>query len=330
MNRKKSGKVTIANIVSLLGLVGLVFLVFCGHALQNPEENMGVNILVSVSLTAFVGFLLWLMVYAKGVENNFKGWLMVEVVAAVLFLGTAVFTGTKMMHFFVVAHNMEALKKSALNDIESIENIIQLFKEQEKSRLDTNKTGIINAKRARRCDASVKKWLKDNNISDSTSDSISVNQWYKLKTGEIDHIEYENRKYNGDWNKNIGEIRAVVESWNLLLLPDAASRITKMSEDVRRLLTTISERNDIVKIQSSADEFGYHSTYEVVESSPYKYKVTVLFPSEVRVKSGFSVMGLFLIILVNVLVLFSYIFAFRSNKVHPRNNRNNMGGIALH
>lgn len=324
MNKKNSGKITIANIVSLLGLVSLAFLVFCGYALQNPDGNIGVNIIVSASLTALVGFLLWLLVYAKGVENNFKGWLIVEITTAVLFLGTAFFTGSKMMYFFVVSDNMKTLKECAQKDIKKIEDKIQLFKEQEKARLHINKTGIINAIRTQKYDKSVEKFLKDNNILETSN---SVNQWYELKVKEIDDIEHEGKKYKNDWNKNIGEIKNIIESWNLFLLPNAATRITNISEATGKLLTTISEQSNIVKIESSTTL--YDSTiYIAVKSDANQYKIEVNFPSQIK-KSGFSFRGFFLIVLINGLIIFNYIFAYRSKKVRPKNNKNTIGGTAL-
>lgn len=325
MSKKSSGKVTVANIVSLLGLVGLAFLVFCGYALQNPNGNIGVSIIVSVGLTAFVGFLLWLMIYAKGAENDFTGWRVVEITTGIVFLGTAFWAGSIMMHFFVVSDNMETLKNSALNDIKIIEEGIRLFKDQERERVQINKTGLLNAIGTKGCDESVEEYFEKNNISKNES---SIAHWSELKEQEIEDITWKDKTYNEAWNKNMKKIKLTIEEWNLFLLPYAAASITQMAETASELLTDISKNSDIVKIQLEKTSYGIRK-YTVVESDAYEYKMEVSFSDKVKKESGFSVTGLLLIIFVNGLLLFNYIFAYRTHKVRPKNGKNMIDGIPL-
>ena len=64
MSKTKNSKVTIANIVTMLGLAALAIFVFCGHALQNYENNFGTNIIVASTVVLGTLFVLWLMIHS--------------------------------------------------------------------------------------------------------------------------------------------------------------------------------------------------------------------------------------------------------------------------
>ena len=90
---KKGNKVTIANFVTVLGLALTAFFVFCGHSLQNYESNIGTTIIVALGFVIATSLVLWLMVYAKGVEDNFKKWRVVEIGASLVFVVIIFFSG---------------------------------------------------------------------------------------------------------------------------------------------------------------------------------------------------------------------------------------------
>ena len=158
-----SGKVTLANWISALGLVALLLFFFCGYSLMMPNQNMGLKIMASVGTTLFMFFLLWLMIHAKEVENNFKNWFVVEVIASVMYVVFACVTGYMIMHFFVVNDNVETLQGEAKADVANIEKEINLFLSKEKERLEVTALGLSDAINGNRSDESLNEYIKKGN-----------------------------------------------------------------------------------------------------------------------------------------------------------------------
>ena len=319
MSKKKNSKVTIANIVTILGLVTLTFFVFCGQALQNFENNMGTNVIVALVFVLLALFVLWLAVHAKSVENNFRPWRIVETFALLLFFAVSLFTGTTMMKFFVVNENMVTLKETASNDISQIKKLIADFGEQEHERLENNISGYKNAKESgTELNFQTKKYIQEINID-------SLNTVMNNKINVIADVSPGAKGYKKTWDKEISELEEVIANWNLLKLPDAVKRIEVLSEEVNQKLTLYSENYDFKIIETNlSDEFT------ITDSPKNEYKYEVEFPALVRSASGFSITGLLVIILIDILVLASYIFAYRSRKVAPKGgNGTFIGGAPL-
>ena len=319
MSKKKNSKVTIANIVTILGLVALTFFVFCGQALQNFENNMGTNVIVALVFVLLSLFVLWLAVHAKSVENNFRPWRIVETFALLLFFAVSLFTGTTMMKFFVVNENMVTLKETASNDIFQIKELITDFGVQEHERLRNNIEGYTNAtKSGTELDFETKKYIQ----AIGTGDTLSVVMNNKINV--IADASPRAKGYKKTWDKEISELEEVIANWNLLKLPDAVKRIEVLSEEVNQKLTMYSKNYDFKLIELE------NGVYVLKGSDPHEYKYEVEFPALVRSTSGFSITGLLVIILIDILVLASYIFAYRSRKVAPKGgNGTFIGGAPL-
>lgn len=324
MSKKKTSKVTIANIVTMLGLVALALFVFCGHALQNFENNMGTNIIVSLAFVLGVLFVLWLMIHAKKVENNFGPWRIVEVGAIVLFLGASYFTGTKMMKYFVINDKMETLKEVALEDVQGLSDLIEDFVNNEKYNLNISKDDFKNAKND-----------KYNSKSDDVDDYLSsirgdgtnyFNEKMANKVNAIEENKGESSKaYRETWESEIKEIEETIADWNLIMLPDAVKHLEVLSKDMNEKLSEIAKGYDFKQVKYNDEE----NIYEIEYFYPKTYEYEVKFPAMVKEAEGFSPVGLGIIILIDILILASYIFAYRSRKVAPKGKGAFLGGAPL-
>lgn len=324
MSKKKNSKVTIANIVTILGLVALTFFVFCGQALQNFENNMGTNVIAALAFVLLALFVLWLAVHAKSVENNFRPWRIVETFALLLFFAVSFFTGTKMMKFFVINENMVTLKETASNDISQLSSLIKNFKKNEKERLEINLQGYETAAAGyQQMTREVEDYVKKINYECGGEDYFSKKMMRKIEN--IADVPDGAKSYNKTWDKEISELEEVIANWNLLKLPDAVKRLEVLSEEVNQKLTSYSENYDFKIIETNlSDELT------ITDSPKNEYEYEVEFPAQVRSTSGFSITGLLVIILIDILVLASYIFAYRSRKVAPKGgNGTFIGGVPL-
>lgn len=302
-----SGRITIANLISLLGLGTLLLFFFCGYSLMCPDQNLGLKIIASVGTTLFMFFLLWLMIHAKEVENNFKIWLVVEVITSVMYVISACVIGFVIMHFFVVNDNVQTLQNVAKADVASIEQEIKHFLSNENERLNVTALGLSNVIDSTRCDELLSDYIKKGNKGKH------IRKWQDLKSEEIDHVEVDGVEYKKTWENEIIKINSTIDKWNIFLLSDAAYRIYTLAENVNVKLTRASNNLDLYPIETYL-KYG-KKYYKLGKSNPNEYNVKVNFTTELKQTGGFSFTGALIIILMNVLILFSYIFAWRTKKV---------------
>ena len=76
--KEKSGKITVANIVSVLGLMLLAFFTYIGHSYMSGGE-IGMDILIAGLITIAAALLLWWLIKAKGAENELSKWKKIEI-----------------------------------------------------------------------------------------------------------------------------------------------------------------------------------------------------------------------------------------------------------
>lgn len=122
--KAKNGKVTIANIIAIVGVVLLMVFTFIGHSFMSGGE-LGMDIVVSVAITAFIAFLVWFMIKAKGAENELAKWKKLEIATLVVYVVVAIplslYGG--IMQFFIVNDNKERVKECAKDDLDRIDQM---------------------------------------------------------------------------------------------------------------------------------------------------------------------------------------------------------------
>jgi len=144
MKDKKKDNLTVANIISCLGLVILFICTFLGRYYKTGGE-MGGSIISALLITMLAAFFLWLMIKAKGAENQLEKWKKIEIAALILYLITVVpLSYFGMKHFFVVNSQKEKIKRSADNDLAKIDNMFTEY-EKLKSEVSNIATQINNA-----------------------------------------------------------------------------------------------------------------------------------------------------------------------------------------
>ena len=215
---------------------------------------------------------------------------------------------------------MVVLKEKAIEDIDSLAYMMAKFDMEENNRLERTKTLYSNAK------------MGNYNYSDDVHDFIQIvddnggaDFYFEKLGGKIDRIEDSGNTtaYRTTWEKEIKELDGIIQNWNLILLPGAVKNLETLSKVMNEKLTAISKNAEFQDFDES------ESNIELTESSPSEYKYDVKFPEQVKDTDGFSVVGLLIIIFIDVLVLASYIFAYRSHKVVPKGKTAFLGGAPL-
>ena len=105
-SKQKTDKITIANIIAIVGLVLLLVFSFIGHSYLSGGE-LGWDLVISIGITAFTGFLLWFLIKAKGAENRLNKWRKIEYATLAVYIIFAIVSSMMggIMHFFVVNDN---------------------------------------------------------------------------------------------------------------------------------------------------------------------------------------------------------------------------------
>ena len=102
-NKQTSNKITIANIVAMVGIVLLGIFTFMGHSYLSGGE-LAWDVIVSLAVVSVTSLLLWLLIRAKGAENELDKWKKTEYTTLGIYIifaiTTSIYCGT--MHFFIV------------------------------------------------------------------------------------------------------------------------------------------------------------------------------------------------------------------------------------
>lgn len=331
MNKSKSEKISIANIISVVGLAALAFLSYLGCSFKWPDQNVGITILLALCPTAVAAFFLWMMTHAKGVENNFRGWMIVEIVSGLAFLGTAVWGGSWMMPFFVVNQRAEELQDAAKNDLTAMEREIGRFVNRQTEKLNIMFTGMQNALEDGGYDEQVGKL-----IDTAKGMSGSFTTWIEYQKESIDSIKYNDDMYRSIWQEEISEMRSEVNGWKIFVIPDIAEKMIRLAgteesidtdESICGILNSISRNSALCRIEAVTTDYG-RKVYRVAGFDAETYDLKLTFPEELSA-GGFSGGGFVVIVLVYILILFNYIFAYRSKKGSLESEANYEHGAAL-
>ena len=166
--KTKNGKVTIANIIAIVGVVLLMVFTFIGHSFMSGGE-LGMDIVVSVAITAFIAFLVWFMIKAKGAENELAKWKKLEIATLIVYVVLAIplslYGG--IMQFFIVNDNKERVKECAKDDLDRIDQMFLDYKEFEEQAIGRTSDGLSNAIKEGRRNDDLKEFMKTNHISAS-------------------------------------------------------------------------------------------------------------------------------------------------------------------
>lgn len=338
MKEKKSGKITLANIIAILGLVLLLVCLWLGQALKSGELG-GITVLIAVGITIGTALLLWLMIKAKGADTNTSKWKIVEFSTLIVYLALAVLTAPIALHFFSVLSNKDKLQESAQSDIDNIQKAIDDFKMQEKKNLDKTCLGLMNVfdakQNAETPDDGVIEFIKKENIASNFKEfnDKHINNWKKNKESEIENIDLtglsskdldgvEVGEYGAGWNETISNCKNAIRNWQLLKIPSTIGSIQTLADEVGQTLTAFSNNAPFPEISNESGK------YRVFDRKGDTCETKSKVQDVIKDLSPYSVIGICAIVLIHLFILFNYLMAHRSRRLNKRQSEND-GGIIL-
>ena len=324
--KEKSGKVTVANIVSVLGLMLLAFFTYIGHSYLSGGET-GMDILIAALVTGAAALLLWWLIKAKGAENELSKWKKIEIGSLIayilLIIPASIFFGG-IMHFFLVNDNKTAVKTSADQDLTLLTKLFSDYEANAKDAISRTRTGILPAVGTKqRWSADLTEFMNNNHINHSKE---SAESFINIQERAVLGANYKTQKEYFLAQKRI--IKNVVESWSVMQIPTKAKLIEDLSTKITGQLNSLRDNGKFPNIGYNANSGvftleGYHEIPEVKLTQELK------FHNQLKSASGFSVTALLVVLGIHLLVLFNYIMAYRTSTIGISKETEDDGGIIL-
>lgn len=348
MATKNSDKITLANLVSIIGIVLLAFLFYCGIAVSGAM-SVGLSILLAVGLSAVIGFILWLLLHAKGVENDFKKWRGVEIASLVLFVLVSLGSSWLILNFTNVLFQKQDIQRIARNDIQEIKTLISNYQSDATEDYNTVRDNIIAASQTRAYPNNIDAALKDTlrlrwgldvsqlttqasvnnflNGTDSLSMGIRLPYWIE-NIADLSTIDERNREpqlWGPSWTDQLERCSNIINSWDIFSLPQAMQMVKNMKADVPAKLTDISKTLPLHPIQTQpmlnarGRSLGYNA-YKIERAyEGRQYNISSTETNWFGSRSVVSIIvGLIIALFLYFVVIFNYIVAYRSRKVEIR------------
>lgn len=325
-NKQKTGRITIANIIAIVGLVLLLVFSFIGHSYLSGGE-LGWDIVISVGITAFTGFLLWFLIKAKGAENQLDKWRKIEYATLAIYIVFAIPASLMggIMHFFVVNDNKATIKSYAQADVKKINDLILEYKEFESQAITKTGTGLRNVTGPnQRGDIELNQFMEENHIEHNRN---SANNFETIQRNNLIGANFET--YSTNIRQQQQDFLNVVNGWSVMQIPSKTKMIEELAISVEKELTRKSNEAKLPKIEYQ------NGVYTITQSNQCRdFKINggienFQFKHELQTKSGFSFTALFVVILIHILILFNYIVAYRTNIMEVGKCKEEDGGKLL-
>ena len=326
-NKQSSGRITIANIIAIVGIVLLLVFSFIGHSYMSGGE-LGWDIVISVSITAFTAFLLWFLIKAKGAENQLENWKKIEYATLAVYIIFAIpaslFGG--IMHFFVVNDNKESIKLYAKADLDKIDNMFNEYKEFESEAISRTGTGLRNATgKGQICDATLNQFMEENRIEHTRE---SAGNFETIQRNTLVGAGFE--AFFDTFRQQKNEIENVINSWSIIQIPMKAKLISDLAESAQKELNKLSANANLPVITYNP---GTRS-YTLGENQTKNFEVegsvdSFQFKKALQNASGFSITAILVVLLIHILILFNYIVAYRTSTLGISKRCEEDGGIIL-
>ena len=313
--KEKSGKVTVANIVSVLGLMLLAFFTYIGHSYLSGGET-GMDILIAALVTGAAALLLWWLIKAKGAENELSKWKKIEIGSLIayilLIIPASIFFGG-IMHFFLVNDNKTAVKTSADQDLTLLTKLFSDYEANAKDAISRTRTGILPAVGTKqKWSADLTEFMNNNHINHSKE---SAESFINIQEKAVLGANYKTQKEYFLAQKRI-------------IIPTKAKLIEDLSTKIIGQLNSLRDNGKFPNIGYNANSGvftleGYHEIPEVKLTQELK------FHNQLKSASGFSVTALLVVLGIHLLVLFNYIMAYRTSTIGISKETEDDGGIIL-
>lgn len=334
--KKESSGVSISNIITIIGLIAFGVLTYLGQLYLN-EGDITSSLLWAIGLTVIAGALSFGTAALKGRKVDAKLMIIVQMVLLVIYIGFAILSSRGALKFFDVQSDKENLKEVALADIARIDSLFGYYERAETKFLNNTQTSFDNALEHRvGCDNDVNNLL--NTLLVTNKDQ--ADQFMANSKSRILGNTYLSAKDSVQHNY-ITPCKNAIRTWDVLKVPmipgnlNSACRGAKATID---LYTTQAQLPVFETVTQTHEDPETHArttkvvTTLKVNTQTFNQNAPQLkFGSIVKQSPKVTILGVFVLVLIHLMILLTYITA-SSNGISyggSSKNRNDDGGISL-
>jgi len=316
MSEKKSGNISIANIIALVGLAGIGVVTFFGMLLHSSDGKPAGAILGAVALVAGLGFLLFMSIKAKGAEDNPDKWRYVEWACLAAYVIVALLFASPFQRFFYILGEKDSMQAQARQEIKAIKSLYQEYDHQQKKFLNDAVEQIKNYNESG----------QQKNINDDLAEYVkgigsNVDGWAAKASAIV--------KLTPD--KQLSDIEDKIEGWNMMQLASIAADLEDKDAqawtDVEKKILHFEEQNKLIPVIGGGG--GHPYTLDGYAKFELGDKPEPKFSQMLRSSDGSTILGWIIFIVLNLLVLLNYAVAPRTGFVGPTNRKTPSGGLDL-
>lgn len=328
-----SNGVSLANIITIVGLGILGFFLYLGFSYSGT--NASTSLLYAALMTMGIGLLIYFMLKAKSVQDNFSKWRVVEYALVGVFAMACFATVPVMSHFINVNNDSANLQNYALQDLDNLEKAISEFQDNERAQLSQLATNLHTIADASNQHAAITPELKDfitTEIHGGNNEILThkdVEAFSDKWNSHIDNLYHygEGKSYMDAFSQAIEKNRNRINNWKVLEIPQAINDISKLHEELGTNLSDISSSYPLHKVGFE----GNHTQMDILAShQPYVVSSQAQFKEECAKRDGMNAVGWGLSLVIFFLIVFNYVVAYRSSKVSVKaGSLTHDGGIVL-
>lgn len=304
MSEKKSGNISIANVIALIGLAGIGVVTFFGMLLHSSDGKPAGAILGALALVAGLGFLLFMSIRAKGAEDNPDKWRYVEWGCLAAYVIVAILFATPFQRFFYIFSEKDSMQSQARQEIRAIKQLYQEYDHQQKKFLNDATEQIQNY-----IASGQQKNIKDDLATYVEGIGSNVNGWSDKASAIV--------KLSGD--KQLVDIEDKIEGWNIMQLSSIASELENKDAGAWEMLESkikkFEEQNKLIPVIGGGG--GHPYRLDGYAKFDLGNKPEPKFAQMLRSSDGDTALGWIIYVVLNLLVLLNYAVAPRTGFVGP-------------
>lgn len=315
MKQKNDTGVAIKDVISLIGLVAFALLTCLGQLYLN-EGEMAPSILWCVVFTVIAAALVFGAAAIKGRKIDAKLLLIIQIVMLVVYLAFAIFSASGVLKFFEIQSEKQRLSQIAQEDLKRIDDLFLNYEQAETEFLAKTNQGLslaILSKKQRSHE--VEQILSVLRVSDKTTlDTLMTNSQKHLLGPDY------GKKKEQLTSDLIRPCERAIVSWSYMKVPLLAKDLKRACREVCETVNAYTTQATLPIIEKN--DRGVCELREARQTITQSQPV-LLFGTEVSKSPSTTVLGIIVLILVHLLILFTYI-------MKPANVTYRGGGSGTH
>lgn len=306
MEKKKSGNISIANIIALIGFAGIGVITFFGIFLHSTDGTPGVAIIGSVALLAGLCFLLVMSIKAKSAADNPDKWRYVEWGCLLLYIVVAGYFAAPFQRFFYIITEKSDLQEMARQEVNAIKEMRRSYEAQQDVFIRDAAEQITNYYASKQISSRY-----NNELAEYVKGIGSDVESWKVKASALVKLPAD---------KELSDIAGEIDAWNIMNLSYLAAKLEKKDKEawtsLEKKIREYGEKNKLIPVIAGGGSQPYrldgYATFDLGTSPEPK------FAQSLRSANGNTVLGWVIYLVLNLLVLLNYVVTSRSSVVKPR------------